>query len=95
MRTMRAGAALVAVLALTVAGCGDDDDDSRSEADQEVIEALTSDGATEEQAECFVDALGADTVLKFLGAPDEDDVTADEQADALEALQECDIELEG
>lgn len=90
MSTLVAGAAVGALL---LAGCGGDDDD-RSEKEQEVIDALVDEGATEDDAGCFVDALGADRVERFISASD-DEVSAEDQAEALEALQECGVELEG
>lgn len=77
---------------LLLAACGSDD--GTSEADREVIDALVDEGATEEEATCFVDALGADTVEKFIHA-DEDSVSADDQEAALAALDDCGVELGG
>lgn len=74
------------LLAVALMACGDDGG-SASASTQELINMMVSEGATEEEARCFVDELG-DAAERLFGAS-EDDLSEEDQARLLEALMEC------
>lgn len=74
-------------LGLLFGACGGDDDDGGDSADQALIDAMVSEGATEEQARCFIDELG-DDADRIYGA-DEDDLSEEDLERALQAFQDC------
>lgn len=92
-----------ALLMCTFAACGDDDDNggsgrssgsgsgsssASSSSDSDLIDAMVSEGATEEEARCFVEALGDDAERLF-GTPDDADLSEEDQDDLLAALEAC------
>lgn len=81
-------AAMVA-LAGAVAACGGDDDSEADDPDvQELIDAMVSEGATTEQARCFIDELGFDDAERIYGA-DDADLSEDDMNSALAAFEAC------
>lgn len=73
------------MLGLVVGACGDDDDGGGE--NEELVQAMVSEGATEEQARCFVDELGDDAERMFSAADDE--LSEDDQEALFSALEEC------
>lgn len=86
-RLIGIGVASVALVFGAVA-CGDDGDSGGGDAevDQELVDTLMSEGATREEAECFIGALGDDAELMIGADEPEDQETADR---LLEAVTEC------
>lgn len=77
-----------AVLAITFAACGDDDDDdSGGSANDELIAAMVSEGATDAEARCFVDEVGDDAERLFTAA--DEDLSEEDEATLLAAFQAC------
>lgn len=80
-------AGLLLALTMLLAACGG------GGANQELIDALEAQGATAEQAECFVDAVGEEQAQLFA-----DNIEADEPPEGIdiqaitEAVAECGIE---
>ena len=85
MKRTAAPAALAAALALTLGACGGDDYDS------ELIDALKAVGASQEEAECFVDELGEDGAQEFIDQGDQEPDPEDLEK-FLAALDECGID---
>lgn len=87
---------LVAALPLVmVAGaCGSDDGASASSEDgSRVVAAMVDEGATQEEAECLVDALGAADAERFVSS-DEDELSEADSARFLDAVLDCNPDLE-
>lgn len=81
----------LSLLGLALAGCGGDDDSGGD--NEELVSALVSEGATEEEARCFVDELGADATQKFITAADAE-FSEDELQDVFDALEACGIDTQ-
>ncbi|HSL59740.1 MAG TPA: hypothetical protein VK866_17965 [Acidimicrobiales bacterium] len=97
-RTLMAG---LAVMALVLAACGDDDDGGLSSSERgELIAELTADsGLSEDQAGCVLDSLldelGLDG-LRAIATDDEGAEFTDEQGVAVfAAFEECDVDIFG
>jgi hypothetical protein len=79
MRTLTTLAAIGAALTLTLAACGDD-------YDQDQVDALKAQGASQKQAECLIDELGDDTDKIF-----EEDAP-DNATEILAAIERCGVD---
>lgn len=77
-------AALAAVLALTLTACGDD-------YDEDLVNDLKDQGASQEEAECFIDELGEDDARDFVKLGDAEPAP-DDLEKYLDALDECSID---
>lgn len=87
MRTLTKAAALAAALTFTLTACGGDD------YDEDVIDAIKSLGATQEEAECFIDELGESDAKKFLDVADSDAEPADAEK-YIKALDKCGVDVD-
>ena len=87
-RIVRRGMLLASVVLLAGAlvACGDDDGGG-SASNQALIDAMVSEGASADEARCFVEELG-DAAERLFSAEEED--LSDEDRDRLlAALEEC------
>ena len=84
--TARAAApvALVAALVLTLGACGDD-------YDSDLVDALKATGASQEEAECFIDEVGEDDAQRFVDLGDKEP-SQDDVEKFLGAIEECGID---
>jgi hypothetical protein len=90
IRIMATGAALGIV---TLAGCGSDGAGSGAEREQ-LVQAMVSEGATETQADCFIDRVGEDDAQRIFEADDAE--LSESDMEAIErALAACDPEAMG
>jgi hypothetical protein len=90
---VRAVAAAAALPALVLAGaaCGSDDDGGADGGDrQELVDSMVSEGATEDQARCFVDELGDDAERLYTAADAE--LSEEDLSRIAEAFRTCDPE---
>ena len=83
IRTTATTTALVAALALTLGACGDD-------YDADLVDALEAQGASQEEAECFIDEIGEDDAQGFLDNIDADS-PPDNADEIIAALDECGV----
>ena len=82
---VRTIAAAAAIGALALAGCGGGGSDDSTR--QEIVDSRVSEGATEEQANCFVDELGDDA--QRLYEMEDDEATEEDMTQVIEAMSEC------
>ena len=82
---VRTIAAAAAIGALALAGCGGGGSDDSTR--QEIVDSMVSEGATEEQANCFVDELGDDA--QRLYEMEDDEATEEDMTQVIEAMSEC------
>jgi len=85
MRKLTKVAVAAAALTLTLTACGGDD------YDEDTVDALKALGASQEEAECFIDELGEDDAKKFLEASD-GEVAPEDSEKYLAALDECGVQ---
>lgn len=82
-------ASAVAAVVMLAAACGDDDDSAADDpARQDLVDAMVSEGASEDEANCFIDELGLDDAERIYGA-DEADLSEDDMDKTLSAFEEC------
>jgi len=82
-------AAGIVLLTFALTACGGDD--GGSEVDQALLDTMVAEGATEEQARCFLSELGDDAERLF--AAEDEDLSEDDQEKLLDAFEECGGEL--
>ena len=79
-------AALCLAFVLGAGACGDDGgDEGGGEVDQELVDLLMEEGATQEEAECYIRNLGDDA--EMIASGEEPD--PEEQDRIVEAVQGC------
>lgn len=78
--------AALLVMALGLVACGDDDG---GEINQDLVDAMVSEGATEEEARCFIEEVGSDAERIFLASDDE--LSEDDLEKVLDAVEACDL----
>lgn len=78
---------LVLGLALPLAGCGDDSGELSEAERDELVETLVAEGASRDEAECFVDELEGD--LGRLINSDEAELSEDDAKALTAALTKC------
>jgi len=92
VRIVATGAAVAALALVGAAGCSSDSDDgggsSDGGADTELVDAMVGEGAPQDVAECYVEALGDDA--RRLWEASDDELSDDEQQQIQDALVECD-----
>ena len=79
--------AAMIVMAVGLVGCGGDDDDAKI--NQDLVDAMVSEGATEEEARCFIEEVGSDAERIF-NAEDED-LSEEDLEKVLNAVEACDL----
>lgn len=77
--------AALLVMAVGLVGCSDDD----GEIDQELVDAMVSEGATEEEARCFIEEVGNDAERIFNAA--DEDLSEEDLENVLNALEACGV----
>jgi hypothetical protein len=76
-------------MAMALAACGDDGG-GESDADADaVIDAMVSEGATEDEARCFVEEIGSADDAERLFTADDEDLSEGDLARLVEALTAC------
>lgn len=82
-----AAAAAVALAALLVSACGSSEGGVSGDTRQKLIDAMVSEGATQENAECLVDELGGDAERLWTTA--DADLTDEDTEKFTAAAQKC------